>query len=101
MNYELCLVNSQRSIYSQIILWVSQVKCISQKHLSWKKSKPKKVQVTEQPKDVISLWGQEEKLYQLGCIYKTPAYKETNLNNYISCKLSLFSQCITSITDAS
>ena len=53
-----------------------------------KKGKPKKVQVAERPKDVISLWGQEEKLYQLGCIYKTSAYKATNLNNYISCKLS-------------
>ena len=28
-----------------------------------KKGKDKKVQVTEWPKDVISLWGQEEKLY--------------------------------------
>ena len=33
-----------------------------------KKGEPKKVQVAEQPKDVISLWGQEEKLYQLDCI---------------------------------
>ena len=28
-----------------------------------KKGEAKKVQVTEQPKDVISLWGQEEKLH--------------------------------------
>ena len=48
----------------------------------------KKVQVTEWPKDVISLWGQEEKLYQLGCANKTPEYKATHLNKYISCKLS-------------
>jgi len=40
-----------------------------------KKSEAKKVQVTEWP---ISLWGQEEKLYQLGCVYRTPA---THLNN--------------------
>jgi len=40
-----------------------------------KKGKDKKVQVTEQPKDAISLWGQEEKLYQLGCEYETPVYK--------------------------
>jgi len=40
-----------------------------------KKGKDKKVQVTEWPKDVISLWGQEEKLYQLGCICRTPEYK--------------------------
>ena len=33
-----------------------------------------KVQVTEWPKDVISLWNLEEKLHQLGCIYETPAY---------------------------
>jgi len=33
------------------------------------------MQVTEQFKDVISLWGQEEKLYQLGCVYRTPAHK--------------------------
>ena len=42
---------------------------LSQKHLCCKKGEPKKVQVTERPKDVISLWGQEEKLHQLGCIY--------------------------------
>ena len=29
------------------------------------------MQVTERLKDVISLWGQEEKL---GCVYKTSAY---------------------------
>ena len=40
-----------------------------------KQGKGKKMQVTERPKDVISLWGQEEKLYQLGCVYRTPAYK--------------------------
>jgi len=46
-----------------------------------KKGKPEKVQVTKRPKDVISLCGQEEKLYQLGCIYRTPVYKATHLNN--------------------
>jgi len=40
-----------------------------------KKGEDKKVQVTEWPKIVKSLWGQEEKLYQLGCVYRTPAYK--------------------------
>ena len=44
-----------------------------------KKGEAKKVQVTEWPKDVISLWGQEERLYQLGCIYRTPAYKVNSL----------------------
>ena len=44
-----------------------------------KKGEPKKVQVTEWPKDVISLWGQEEKLYQLGCVYRTPAYQLSQL----------------------
>ena len=39
-----------------------------------KKGEAKKVQVTEQPKDVISLWGQEKKLHQQGCVYRTPAY---------------------------
>ena len=39
-----------------------------------KKGKAKKVQVTEQLKDVIWLWGQEEKLHQLDCAYKTSAY---------------------------
>jgi len=40
---------------------------LSQKHLYTvkKKGKAKKAQVTERPKDVISLWGQ---LYQLGCL---------------------------------
>ena len=39
-----------------------------------KKGEDKKVQITEQTKDVISLWGQEEKLYRLGCVYRTPTY---------------------------
>jgi len=51
-----------------------------------KKGEPKKVQVTERTKDVISLWGQEEKLYQLSCVYRTPVYKVNSFN--ISCKLS-------------
>jgi len=33
-----------------------------------KKGKPKKVQVTERLKNVKSLWGQEEKIYQQGCV---------------------------------
>ena len=45
-----------------------------------KKGKARKVQVTEQSKDVISLWGQEEKLHQLNCVYRTPAY--VHLNNF-------------------
>jgi len=46
-----------------------------------KKGEDKKVQVTEQPKDVISLC-QEEKLYQLGCIYiELQHTKSTHLNN--------------------
>jgi len=54
-----------------------------------KKGEAKKVQATEQPKDVISLWGQEEKLYQLGYVYRTPAYKVNSFKRlYISCKLS-------------
>jgi len=40
------------------LLWLY---VLSQKHLCCKKGKDKKVQVTEQPKDVISLWNQEEK----------------------------------------
>jgi len=43
-----------------------------------KKRRGQEKQVTEWPKDVISLWGQEEKLYQLGCVYRTPAYKVNN-----------------------
>jgi len=56
-------------------LFLKRTDILSQKHLYCKKGEPKKVQVTERPKDVISLWGQEEKLYQLGCKYKIPAYK--------------------------
>jgi len=37
-----------------------------------KKGEDKKVQIIEQPEDVISLWGQEEKL---GCMYRTPTFK--------------------------
>jgi len=33
-----------------------------------KKGKTKKVQVTERFKGVKSLWGQEEKIYQQGCV---------------------------------
>jgi len=44
-----------------------------------KKGESKKVQVTEQPKNVISLWGKEETLYQLGCMYRTPVYKVNSL----------------------
>ena len=33
-----------------------------------KKGEPKKVQVTERLKSVKSLWGQEEKVYQQGCV---------------------------------
>ena len=48
---------------------------VSQKNIpAVKKGKAKKVQVTERLKDVISLWGQEEKLHQLGCVYRTPVY---------------------------
>ena len=48
-----------------------------------KKGKDKKVQVTEWPKDVISLWGQEKKLYQLGCTYiELQHTKLAHLNNY-------------------
>jgi len=42
---------------------LKRIDILSQKHLCCKKGKDKKVQVTERPKDVISLWGQEEKLY--------------------------------------
>ena len=37
-----------------------------------KKGEDKKVQVAGRLKDVISLWGQEEKL---GCVNRTPTYK--------------------------
>jgi len=54
-----------------------------------KKGEDKKVQITEWPKDVKSPWGQEEKLYQLGCVYRTPAYQVKSFKYlYISCKLS-------------
>jgi len=46
---------------------------LSQNISAVNKGQAKKVQVTEWPKDVISLWGQEENLYQLGCVYRTPA----------------------------
>jgi len=45
---------------------------------------PGPVQITEWPKGVISMWGQEEKLYQLGCIMELQHTKSTHLN---SCKL--------------
>jgi len=54
---------SSREAYTGILL--QRIDILSQKHLCCTKGKDKKVQVTEQPKDVISLCGQEE----------TPAYK--------------------------
>jgi len=33
-----------------------------------KKGKAKKMQITEQLKYVKSVWGQEEKIYQQGCV---------------------------------
>jgi len=55
-----------------VFLWLvpSQKRCdiLSQKHLRCKKSKAKKVQVTEQLKGVKLLWSQEEKIYQQGCV---------------------------------
>ena len=44
-----------------IAMWT--LKCYPKNISAVKKGKPNKVQVTEQPKDVISLWGQGEKLY--------------------------------------
>jgi len=65
---------------------------LSHKHLCCKKKnkrEDKEVQVTERPKDVISLWGLEGKLYQLGCVYRTPAYVVNSFKYlYIGCKLS-------------
>jgi len=54
-----------------VFLWlVLSQKCdiLFQKHLWCKKGKAKKVQVTEWIKGVKSLWGQEEKIYQQGCV---------------------------------
>ena len=49
-----------------------------------KKGEDKKVQVAERLKDVISLWGQEEKLYQLGSAHiELQHTKSANLNKYI------------------
>ena len=56
--------------YSYVMIYSIYPKNIS----AVKKGEAKKVQVAEQLKDVISLWGQEEKLHQLGCVYRTPAY---------------------------
>jgi len=38
------------------------------KHLRCKKGEAKKVQVTEWLKGLKLLWGQEEKIYQQGCV---------------------------------
>jgi len=54
---------SSREVYTCTLL--KRIDILSQKHLYCKKGKDKKAQVTEQPKDVTSLWSQEEKLYQL------------------------------------
>jgi len=81
-----CILSS-REAYTCILLKesISYPKNIS----TVKKGEDKKVQVTEWPKDVISLWGQEEKLYPLGCVYRTPTYKINSFKSlYISCKLS-------------
>jgi len=57
---------SSREACTCILL--KRIDILSQNIFAVKKGEDKKVQVTEQPKDVISLWDKEEKLYQLGCI---------------------------------
>ena len=79
---------SEKEINRPDLRWCTVVIYLSKNISTVKKGEPKKVQVAERPKDVISLWGQEEKLYHLGSVNKTPAYKATNLNNYISRKLN-------------
>jgi len=64
---------SSREAYTCILL--NRINILSQKHVFCKEGEDKQVQVTEQPKDMISLSGQEEKLHKLGCLYRTPAYK--------------------------
>jgi len=52
------------TIYICIIGWYN----LFQNHRWCKKDEPKKVQVAEWLKSVKSLWGQEEKIYQQGCV---------------------------------
>ena len=61
--------------------WYGRYFCcyISYPNFAVKKDIDKKVQVTERPKDVISLWNQKENLYQLGCVFRTPSYKVNSL----------------------
>ena len=75
-----CILSS-REAYTCILEFISYPKNI----FAVKKGEDKKVQVAERLKDVISLWGQEEKL---GCVYRTSAYI------YISCKLSKYNNSL-------
>jgi len=59
------------TIMLQLVTWTYMlvIKLILfQKHLWCKKGEAKKVQVTEWLKGVKSQWGQEEKIYQEGCV---------------------------------
>jgi len=64
------------SLYSQnSYMYFCDLCCLKKDVISYsknisdvKKGEPKKVQVTEWLKSVKSLWGQEEKIYQQGCV---------------------------------
>jgi len=64
------------SLYSQsAYVYFCDLCCLKKDVISYSKNisdvkegEAKKVQVTEQLKGVKSLWGQEEKIYQQGCV---------------------------------
>ena len=70
----------------EVLFNVSAVEWYPKNIFAVKKGEDKTVHVTERPKNVISPWSQEEKIYQLGW---TPAYQVNSFKYlYISCKLS-------------
>jgi len=51
-----------------ISLFLHKIMAYSKNISDVKKGEPKKVKVTERLKSVKSLWSQEEKIYQQGCV---------------------------------
>jgi len=61
--------NDSISMISLCSWWYQQISLSYSKNISdVKKGEPKKVKVTERLKNVKSLWGQEEKIDQQGCV---------------------------------
>jgi len=61
--------NPVTKVYKKVVCSLSTLnQPIPKTSFDVKKGEPKKMQVTERLKSVKSLWGQEEKIHQQGCV---------------------------------